>query len=365
MLAALPLAMRAQESAERELSEVRGRLEALEKRLAESTRERDDGQNELRRLELAAAAARAELEEIRLRLDAQRARASVLADEEAAAINTLADEQHVFAEQVRMSYMTGQQEVFKLLLSQENPAELGRMLTYFDYLNRARGERIDTVGRELGRINALAAEASEVRQSLQSLEAAQRKQIEQLAERRDERRNVLAVLDAGIANTGDELATLRAEERRLAELVEALALELARFPVDAEAPFAEWRGRLNWPVEGRALENYGTLREGGPLRWNGVLLEAEPGTLVRAVYHGRVAFADWLPGLGLLVILDHGDGYMSLYGHNETLLREPGDWVQPGEAVGQVGDTGGRSVSALYFEIRHDGAPVNPNAWIQ
>jgi septal ring factor EnvC (AmiA/AmiB activator) len=96
-----------------------------------------------------------------------------------------------------------------------------------------------------------------------------------------------------------------------------------------------------------------------------VLLEAEPGTLVRAVYHGRVAFADWLPGLGLLVILDHGDGYMSLYGHNETLLREPGDWVQPGEAVGQVGDTGGRRVSALYFEIRHDGAPVNPNAWIQ
>jgi septal ring factor EnvC (AmiA/AmiB activator) len=140
---------------------------------------------------------------------------------------------------------------------------------------------------------------------------------------------------------------------------------MAGFPLDAEQPFAGLKGKLAWPVRGRLAGEYGQPREGGPVKWTGVLLEASQGTPVRAIYRGRVAFADWLPGLGLLMILDHGDGYMSLYGHNEALLKEPGDWVSPGETIAQVGDTGGQARPALYFEIRAKGEPVNPHDWIR
>ena len=139
---------------------------------------------------------------------------------------------------------------------------------------------------------------------------------------------------------------------------------MAGFPVDADEPFSRLKGKLAWPVQGRVAGDFGQPRGAGPVKWNGVLLEAPAGTPVRAVYHGRVAFADWLQGLGLLVIVDHGGGYMSLYGHNEALLKESGDWVEPGESIAQVGDTGGQARPGLYFEIRLNGEPVNPNPWI-
>jgi septal ring factor EnvC (AmiA/AmiB activator) len=139
---------------------------------------------------------------------------------------------------------------------------------------------------------------------------------------------------------------------------------MAGFPVDTDEPFASVKGKLAWPVQGRIAGAYGQPRGAGPVKWSGVLLEAAAGTQVRAVYHGRVAFADWLSGLGLLVIVDHGSGYMSLYGHNEALLKEAGDWVDPGEPIAQVGDTGGQARAGLYFEIRLNGEPIDPNPWI-
>ena len=139
---------------------------------------------------------------------------------------------------------------------------------------------------------------------------------------------------------------------------------MAGLSIDGDQPFATLKGKLAWPVQGRVAGDYGQPRAGSVVKWNGVLLEAPAGSAVRAVYHGRVAFADWLPGLGLLVIVDHGGGYMSLYGHNSTLRKEAGDWVQPGEVVAEVGDTGGQPRPALYFEIRFKGEPVNPHTWI-
>jgi septal ring factor EnvC (AmiA/AmiB activator) len=203
-----------------------------------------------------------------------------------------------------------------------------------------------------------------VAQQLAALEAAQASQVAALAASREERRVLVAKLDAGINDAGAEIARLKGEERRLAELVVQLGELMAGFPVETDEPFVRLKGKLAWPIQGKITGNYGQLRGDGPVRWNGVLLEAAAGTPVRAVYHGRVAFADWLPGLGLLIIVDHGGGYMSLYGHNEALLKESGDWVEPGESIAQVGDTGGQSRPALYFEIRQNGEPVNPHPWI-
>jgi septal ring factor EnvC (AmiA/AmiB activator) len=260
--------------------------------------------------------------------------------------------------------MTGREELFKLLLSQETPATLGRMLVYYDYFNRARSVRISAVGAELAHLAALAVDSRRVEEELERLLAAQAREIEAQEAWRAERRRALERLETSIEAGGGEIETLKGEEERLTALVIELGELMAGFPEDAELPFASLKGRLAWPVEGGQSRRYGQLRDGGPLRWNGVLLAADAGTPVRAVYRGRVAFSDWLPGLGLLIIVDHGDGYMSLYGHNEALLRESGEWVAPGDSIAQVGDSGGQAQTGLYFEIRHNGEPVDPGQWI-
>jgi len=362
MLASLPVA--AQGDAERELEAVRAEIHGLEQRLDKQVVARDDGLADLKRLEVEIAATRAALGSIEARSREQERRGAELSKSEADAAEQLGNEREALAEQVRMSYMTGQQELFKLLFSQEDPADLGRMLVFYDYLNRARGERIGRVGAELERLAGLEAAGREVQRELERLSGARASELERLSGARSERRRVVDGLETAISRSGSEIERLRREEQRLDDLVTELSELLAGFPVDTEAAFGELKGKLRWPIDGRIAQDYGELREGGPLRWNGVLLEAEAGSTVRAVYHGRVAFADWLPGLGLLLIIDHGDGYMSLYGHNEALLSEPGDWVSPGEAIAQVGDTGGQSAPSLYFEIRRNGEPLNPHAWV-
>ena len=241
--------------------------------------------------------------------------------------------------------MTGREELFKLLLSQESPAALGRMLVYFDYYNRARSARIDDGRRRARRSSpTLEQETARVETELAALEAAQAREVAALERSRDERRAAVAKLDADIRDGTAAVAKLRAEEQRLADLVSALSELMAGFPVETDEPFASLKGKLAWPVQGKLAGDYGQPRGAGPVKWNGVLLEATAGTPVRAVYHGRVAFADWLQGLGLLVIVDHGGGYMSLYGHNEALLKESGDWVEPGEAD-RAGRRYGRAVA--------------------
>ena len=346
------------------LATVRKEIKALETRIARESSQRDEGTRALRAAEVATAAATRKLAEVRNELKAQQAARRELTQETERTNRRLAAEKAALARQVRSSYMTGRQELFKLLLSQEDPAALGRMLVYFDYYNRARSARIDTVGGELSRLAELGAETSRVESELAALETAQARELAALEKSRDERKSAVASLDAEIRDANAAVAKLRAEEQRLADLVTRLGELMAGFPVATDEPFASLKGKLPWPVQGRLAGDYGQPRGNGPVRWNGVLLEAAAGTPVRAVYHGRVAFADWLQGLGLLVIVDHGGGYMSLYGHNEALLKESGDWVEPGETIAQVGDTGGQARAGLYFEIRFNGEPVNPNPWI-
>jgi septal ring factor EnvC (AmiA/AmiB activator) len=122
---------------------------------------------------------------------------------------------------------------------------------------------------------------------------------------------------------------------------------------------------LSWPTDGQVVKRFGDPRADGRLKWQGIILSAPAGSDVRAVYNGRVIFSDWLDGMGLLLIIEHGDGYMSLYAHNQDLLKEVGEWVEPGEMIAHVGDSGGRAAAGLYFEIRKNGEPVNPGQWFR
>lgn len=362
---ALPLAVAQDKRAsEAELSAVRKEIRELQEKITRETTRRDDGARALRTAEVDIATATRKLGEVRGELKQQETARSDLARETQRANRSLAAERDALAQQVRSSYMAGREELTKLLLSQESPAALGRMLVYFDYYNRARSARIDAVTGELDKLAQLGAATARVEAELTQLEAAQAREVAALEKSRNERRALVAKLDDEIRDGNAAVTKLRAEEQRLADLVRRLSEVMAGFPVDSDEPFVKSKGKLAWPVQGRLAGDFGQPRGAGPVKWNGVLLEAPAGTPVRAVHRGRVAFADWLTGLGLLVIVDHGGGYMSLYGHNEALLKESGDWVEPGEPIAQVGDTGGQPRPGLYFEIRLNGEPVDPNPWM-
>jgi septal ring factor EnvC (AmiA/AmiB activator) len=347
------------------LAKVRKEIKDVEARVSREQASREAGARALRSAEVGIADAARKLAETRGDLRSQQAARRGLGQDTERASQRLAAERTALAGQVRLHYMTGREELFKLLLSQESPATLGRMLVYFDYYNRARTERIAAVSTELTKLDELGSASARVEAELTALEAKQATELAVLEQSRDERRAVVAKLDTELRDANAAAAKLKNEERRLTDVVKRLAELSAGFPVDNEEPFARVKGKLAWPVQGRLTGDYGQPRgAGGPVRWTGVLLEATTGTPVKAVYHGRVAFADWLQGLGLLVIVDHGGGYMSLYGHNEALLKESGDWVAPGEAIAQVGDSGGQARAGLYFEIRYNGEPVNPHTWI-
>jgi septal ring factor EnvC (AmiA/AmiB activator) len=364
LVAALGLAQSVRER-DAQLQAVRKQIKELQAQVASQSAQRDESARALRAAELDAAAEARKLADLRGRLTAALAERRALGERTTRATRRLATERAALASQVRTSYMNGRAELPKLVLSQQSPATLGRMLVYFEYFNRARSARIGAVSAEVAELSDLGSRSEKATAELASLESAESAQVAALEHARDERRVLLAKLDAGIADSNEKIGKARADEKRLADLVAELTQLMAGFPVDGEQPFARLKGKLAWPVTGRLAGEFGQPREGGTVKWNGVLIEANQGTPVRAIYRGRVAFADWLPGLGLLLVLDHGGGYMSLYGHNQSLLKEPGDWVSPGETIAQVGDTGGQARPALYFEIRAKGEPVNPHDWIK
>lgn len=348
-------------------------LAALQTRIADIARaqqqavgERDALTVELRRTEKTLARLNAELSQLESELAGQQAHLSALRREQAGVRATLTAHKAALGEQVRAAYLTGRQERLKLLLNQEDPVRLGRLLVYYDYLNRARSVRISTVRAQLERLLNLARDIAAEVAALDTTRAQRAATGQQLEDQRATRAATLAKLDRQIHNQDAELTRLRADERALADLIRQLQNAFADIPdnLGQGLAFSAVRGRLPWPVQGRLLHRYGEARAGGRLDWQGLTIGAAAGSQVSAVARGRVAYADWLPHFGLLVILEHGDGYMSLYGHNQQLYVEAGDWVDAGRTIAAVGDSGGQASTALYFEIRKNGKPVNPNQWL-
>ncbi len=263
---------------------------------------------------------------------------------------------------VRAAYLSGREERLKLLLNQGDPALLNRMLAYHDYLARTRVEKIRQLETRLQELQEL---ERQVQQSQTELErnvsriAEQRRLLQQ--EKRS-REQLLARLERELRKGDERLRRMQEDARRLTEVVKESARALRALELPEQVSFAQRRGKLEWPLSGRLLVPYGREKIGN-LRWDGVIIGAPEGREVKAVHSGRVAYADWLRGYGLLIILDHGDGYMSLYGHNQSLLKETGDWVETGEVIGLAGRSGGLRRSGIYFGIRHDGKPVDPVRW--
>jgi len=366
LVACLPCTGIGQDDPERELARLQAEISRLERDVERQVGRRDDGARELREIELALAATEAEQRRIAAAIVEQNARIEAIAAERRASAARLDAEQDALAGQIRLRYMTGRQEFVRLLLSQDNPADLGRMLVYYDYLNRHRGERIEAVDAELERLAALALESEAVAAELAGLEVEQAARAAALADERARRQSLVAELERAIGSAGERIERMRAEAAELDEIIERLAEIAEDFPVNNDAPFAAQRGQLQWPVEGRLAARFGEPRDtAGRLRWDGVLIEADAGAIVRAAFSGRVLLAEWTPHMGLLMIIDHGEGYMSLYGHNSALLRGEGDLVRTGDPIAEVGDTGGQLGAGLYFGIRRNAEPVDPGAFVR
>ncbi len=359
----LPL-LGAADDKEKELEQVRSKIDALQRDVERDIRRRDSLRADLREAELRVAAASRNLQKIRAERNGVERRRTELKAEQAERRALLARHRDTLAGQLRAAYINGRQEHIKLLLNQQDPATLGRLMVYYSYLSRGRAAEIATVADHLERLRVLEEDLAAQARELDRLARQRAAELETRQQAREERAGLMSELDRRIAARGSELAELQENERMLVALIEELRRTLAEFPVEPRESFVKQKGRLTWPVEGALVSDFGQSRAGGRLKWNGVLVAAERGSEVRALYHGRVAFADWLPGLGLLLVLEHGEGYLSLYGHNETLFKTVGDWVLPGEVIATVGDSGGQARPALYFEIRRGTTPLDPSGWV-
>lgn len=348
---------------EQELEAVRERISDLKKSMDKATRARDKVTSELAAAEVKIGEQQILIRELERQREVATRRLGELEVEIAAREDELLNESGELAEQVRAAYMTGGQERLKLLLNQQNPATLGRLLAYYDYLNRHRAGNIEAVNGRLRRLAELRSEMVAEQARLDRLAERRYEELSVLNAAQERRRSLVAELDTKMATESREIDRLAAEEKQLERLIAELSTILSDYPITSEEPFAEHRGSLTWPVAGQLVRDYGQPRSGA-LKWNGVVLAAPRGREVRAVYHGRVVFADWLAGMGLLVIIDHGDDYLTLYGYNETLLKNPGDWVAPGDVIATVGDSGGQQAPGLYFELRQGTRPVNPRRWV-
>ena len=242
---------------------------------------------------------------------------------------------------------------------------IGRTLTYYDYFHKARSHNINeaiTTVKELQQLS------DKIKLKTDNLKISQKQQQIEKQKLEDDfinRASVVQELAKEIADSGVRLKKMRLDEQTLQQLLNQIQdiMPTLLTEIDKREPFALRRGRLNWPLKGKVKRLFGKSRQIAGLKWNGVIIPGSEGQDVRSISHGRVAYADWLRGYGLLVIIDHGDGFMSLYGHNQALYKETGDWVEEGEVISTVGRSGGQLKSGLYFEVRVKGKPSNPVKW--
>jgi septal ring factor EnvC (AmiA/AmiB activator) len=372
VLAAAPAQAAGRHPAHADSSQARAQLEAVRSQIARITRQVSRGQAErdrltrqLRATEESVGKAQSTLDGLRQQRQAGAARMAQLEARRRRRETALAADRQALAAQLRAAYLIGREEPLKLLLNQGDPARAGRMFVYYSYFGRARALEIQAIEADLQRLGQLDSQLQAQDAQLASLQQAQQAQVSALQQARSRRMLVLASISAQTRTRAARLARLRRQQSGLESLLARLRRATASLPPQefSNAPFARLRGRLPRPVAGRIIDRFGQVRAGG-LRWQGDLFGTVRDAPVRAVSQGRVIYADWLAGLGLLIIIDHGGGYMSLYGHNARLYESVGQHVAAGQTIAAAGDSGGSARPELYFEIRRQGKPLNPGLWL-
>lgn len=330
--------------AEKDRSQLEQQLTATERRISNLTRER---------------------RELRQEAGEQAQRLTELQKQEQELSATLETQREGLEKQIRAAWMEGDAPALKILLNEAEPGNIARTMTYYEYLSRDTVQRLQAFQQSLQELKAARAQVQATRTRLARTEANLEQRQEELNDTRAERQRTLAALDQDIQSRRNEKQELEADRKRLEKLLEEVQQAIANIPAPNESqPFKSLRQKLPWPAEGKVVANYGAQYADGRLRRNGIIVNTREEAEIKAVHYGRVVFANWLRGFGLMTIIDHGDGYLTLYGHSSSLFTAPGDWVRAGETIAVAGRTGGTEDPAVYFEVRQNGKPVNPRNWL-
>jgi len=345
---------------------VNDEIAALEQLITSQSKERDELQARLRDTDVAIGRANEALRKTQASLNQRQRQINELESDGLRLERRINDLQQTIETSIGVFSVLKQGGDLKILFGDSTPQDTERNLAYFNLLLEQQFETIDEFKRVVSELDANRALLAAAQAEQEDDRATLSRTRASLVSQRAEQKTVISQLSASLARDGEQVTALRADSARLNTLLAELLERLASLSLDGEYDdFSSLKGKLRAPLDGASKTRFGQKRGRGDLRWQGWLIPADRGSSVRSVYFGRVIYADWLRGQGLLTIVDHGDGWMSLYGHNESLLKETGEWVAPGEVIARVGSSGGATEPALYFEIRSDGAPVNPVNWIR
>lgn len=358
-----------------ELDALRGRIEALKENLSGAEEDRSEASDALRASERGVSEANRKLRNIGAQQRAARAELARVTGQSRKLEAAVASQQRELGQLLALRHASGRQGYLRLLLSGRDPNQTARDLYYYGYISRAQADFIRALRANLDELAQLAREARAHSAELAQLEARQREGRGELLAQQAERRRVLAKLATRIRTQRREIKSLQRDEARLSRLVEELEKVIAprargrrneKLPQSGgdEAAFAALRGKLRLPTRGELMNTFGSPRSDSGLSWKGLFIRGDSGQEVRAVAAGRVVFAEWLRGFGNLMIIDHGQGYLTIYGNNESLLKQVGEQVATGDTVATVGNTGGNQDSGLYFEIRFKGKAFDPLRWV-
>ena len=349
-----------------ELKRVQGRIEALDKKIESERGRQDSLRQQLESTEKQIQDTRARLSEIVWLLSDQQKKIRSTREEQARVERALDDAKHALSQQIRAAYMIGERGQIRLLLNQDNALKLDRVSAYYDYLNRARTDYAIRIRDQSDKLATIQDRLSQQNSDLLKLKERQQKTLAALETTRSARDQTIRAINQRISGDLEEIKQLRANEQQIQALLKSLKDALADMPMDFgdAQPFPKMKGRLPWPIRGKLLASFGESKAGGRLSWNGIWIAATDGAPVRAVAGGRVAYVGWLQRYGLIVILEHEGGYFSLYGHNDSVSKQAGEQVHPGDVIAKVGSTGGYEQAGLYFEIRKGTEPINPKQWL-
>lgn len=375
------------EKSKSQLSELQQRIEALKKELDSSQAAHSEAADALKKSEQAISETNRKLHELNQKYRQNQQSLQTLQQQQASVGDAVRQQQSLIGEQLYQQYLHGKPNYLQILLQQQNPNAIARELHYFSYVARGRADLIGDMQANLDQLDRLNEETAATLQEIEALKTTQEQQRKELQAQKNERDKTLKKLSAKIKSQRGEISKLKRDEKRLAQLVERLSRIVPKattrkrsntksagdkaivrnetLPTDVfdGGNFSALKGKLRLPVMGEVTNRFGSAREDTGVSWKGLFIKSQAGNEVKSVATGMVVFADWLRGFGNLLIIDHGDGYMSLYGYNQALLKKVGDEVRGGDTIASVGNSGGSETSGLYFELRHRSKPLDPLSW--
>lgn len=351
------------EELQTQIEDLKTQIERFQELLKNTRDERSNVEDQLRASEQGIGELLQEIDKIQKEVDRRQRKIDALRKEQKELQQAKSEQQGYVVKQIRAAYKIGSQGYVKVLLNQQDPNQLSRILKYYEYFTEARAKKIRGFSRIIANLKVIEAEITEEKQQLSIDRTRLDFEHHALVNVRAERERTLIDLNLIISDRDAELGKRLQDREQLEALLRTISLGVADIPQISEIPFLNRKGKMLLPVQGKVTNRFGSVRKQGKLHLDGVFIATDEGQSVYAVHYGQVVFSDWLRGFGLILIINHGEGYMSLYGHNQVLYREAGDWVYEGELIANSGNTGGLTEPGLYFEIRSAGQPTDPQSW--